>query len=252
MNKILENLYPDKDIVARRRGQPIPPLLPRTDLFSGYLHEEMRQCYLNGNDHAAIVTACALIDSTIKDAIHMQAFTKADCVFDPDVWDKIDAMKFGQAINMAKRRGIVTKDEWKKLEWLREHIRNVYMHGETPHWIKDKKDTVMIGDLDTGKVEKVTVNVREDIVLQRTVRIVADRNVCEQVVALVDGFARMLNTRSIKDLEEWKKMNASKPTREQVDRVLRSMQKQGLEADLIITADYPDDAPAAPEELTND
>ncbi len=134
MNEILESIYPDKNVVARRRAMPFPPLLPRSDLFSAYLHEEMRQCYLNGNDHAALVTACALIDSTIKDAIEFERFVKADCVFNPDEWDRIDALEFGDAINMAKRRGIIRKDEWKKLEWLRKHIRNVYMHGQTPHW----------------------------------------------------------------------------------------------------------------------
>ena len=157
MNEILENLYPVKDVVARRQAQAFPPLLPRTDLFSGYLHEEMRQCYLNGHDHAALVTACALIDSTIKDAIHLSAFVEADCVFDVAEWDKIDAMKFGQAINMAKSRGVVAKAEWEELEWMREHIRNVYMHGQTPHWIKDKDDTVYIGDVMTGEVNKVRV-----------------------------------------------------------------------------------------------
>jgi len=248
MNEILESIYPDKNVVARRQARPFPPLLPRSDLFSAYLHEEMRQCYLNGHDHAALVTACALIDSTIKDAIEFEGFIKADCVFDPDEWDRIDALKFGDAINLAKRRGIVTKDEWKKLEWLREHIRNVYMHGQTPHWIKDKDDTVVKGNLETGEVEEVTVSAREDIVLQRHVRIAADRNVCEMVVALVDGFARVLTARSLKALEEWKKKNASRPTHEQVDRILKNMKKQGLEAEFIITADYPDDIPSAPEE----
>ncbi len=248
MNEILENLYPDKDVVARRRSRPFPQLLPRMDLFSGYVHEEMRQCYLNGHDHAALVTACALIESTIKDAIHHDAFVKADCVFNADEWDKIDGMTFAKAVNMAKSHRIVTKDEWEKLEWFRKHIRNVYMHGQTADWIKDKDDTVFKGDLQTGEVDRVQVSVREDIVLQRLIRIGADRNVCDMVVALVDGFVRVLTMRSIKALEEWKKENASKPTREQVERALENMQKKGLEAGFIITADYADDVPVAPEE----
>jgi len=98
MNEILENLYPDKEVMARRGAQPFLPLLPRSDLFSAYLHEEMRQCYLNGNDHAALVTACVLIDSSVKDAIQFDSFVKADFVFSPGEWDKIDALKFGDVI----------------------------------------------------------------------------------------------------------------------------------------------------------
>lgn len=248
MNHILENLYPDKDVLARRQRQPFQQLLPRMDLFSGYLHEEMRQCYLNGHDHAALVMACVLIESTIKDAIHFDRFVKAGCVFNPDMWDEIDGKTFSQTTNLAESRGLVTKDEWNDLDWLRKHIRNVYMHGQTPHWIKDKDDTVIRGDFDTGEVEEVTVRVRDDIVLQRHVRIVADRNVCEMVVALVDGFARVLTARSMKALDAWKQENPSSPTYKQVVRVLENMKKQGLEVDLLITACEPPDVPAAPEE----
>ncbi len=212
-------------------------------MFSAYLHEEMRQCYLNGHDHAALVTACALLDFAVKDAIHFKLFVEADCVFNPDEWDKIDALKFGQAVNRAKRCGIVSKEEWKKLEWVRQHIRNVYMHGQTPNWIKDKQDTVIEGDLETGELREVTTSARENIVLQRNVRIVADRNICDDVVMLVDRLVRTLNTRSLRRLEEWKKVNVSKPTYEQVDRILQSMREKGLDADLITTRDYPDDIP---------
>lgn len=245
MNEILEALYPDKAIFARRQATSLLSLSPRMDMFSAYLHEEMRQCYLNGHDHAALVTACALLDFAVKDAIHFNLFVEADCIFNPDEWDKIDALKFGEAANLAKTRGIVSKQEWKKLEWVREHIRNVYMHGQTPHWIKDKNDKIIEGNLETGEVREVTVSARENIVLQRNVRIVADRNVCDQVVRLVDWFVRTLNGRALRRLDEWKKANPSKPTYQQVDRILQSMREEGLNANLITTADYPDDMPSA-------
>jgi len=136
MNPILERIYPDKTVLARRQLRGLVPLIPCTDTFVAYLHEEMRQCYLNGHDHATLVTACALIDFAVKDAIEFEMFVKAECVFNADEWDKIDKLRFGDVINMAKRRGIVTKEEWKQLDWIREHIRNVYMHGQTPDWIK--------------------------------------------------------------------------------------------------------------------
>jgi len=151
---------------------------------------------------------------------------------------------------MAKSRRVITKEEFEKLEWLRENVRNVYLHGQTPHWIKDKEDEIIEGDFETGEVKEITVKVRDNLVLQRHIRICADRNICEMVVALVDGFARVLTTRSIRKLETWKeKKGHAKPTREQVERTLRNMQEKGLEAELFITSDYPNDVPSPPDGL---
>lgn len=243
MNAILETIYPDKDVVARRRRTGLPPLSPRLDEFVAYLHEEMRACYLNGHDHAALVTACALIEAAIKDAIYFDQFIKDDCVFNPDSWDKIDELEFGNAINMAKGRRVVTKADWDRLEWIRQHIRNVYMHGQTPDWIKDKDEALVEGNLGTGEVRERTVAVRDNLAIQRIIRIAADRNICDTVVRLVDGLVRGLAGRAATALKEWKQKNPSKPTREQVDRVLENMQRQGLSSDLIVMNDVPIDLP---------
>lgn len=242
MNPILEQVFPDKTVLAKRQAIGLPQLVPAMDAFTAYLHEEMRTCFLNGHDHAALVMACALLDFAVKDAIHFDVYVKRDCNFIPDEWDKIDELKFGQAINRAKSAGVVTKDEWNQLEWIREHVRNVYMHGQTPPWLKDKDaEGIIQGDLNTGEVAERTVKLREDMTLQRYYRTAIDRNICDHVVRLVDGLVRTLVARSKTALDEWKARNPSSPTRAQVDRVLRNMEKQGLQADLIITSDIPKD-----------
>lgn len=246
MNSILEQLHPDKGVVARRQQKGLPPLEASGDAFTAYLHEELRACFLNGHDYAAILTACAVVDAAIKGAIHFDAFVKADCQFDPAVWDRVDAMKFGNAINLAKKQGVISKEEWVVLEWLREHVRNVYLHGQTPHWIKDKEETIVRGDLTTGEVKEETVRVRENIVVQRMVRIVADRNICERVVLLADGCVRAVVARSKAKLEEWRGANPSKPTIAQVQNVLANMQRQGLQGDLLVTSDFPPEFPQRP------
>jgi hypothetical protein len=148
---------------------------------------------------------------------------------------------------MAKSHGVVTKDVWQQLEWLRKHIRNVYMHGQTPHWLKDKDaEGIIQGNLETGEVAERTVKLRENMTLQRYYRVGIDRNVCDQVVRLVDGLVRDLVAQSKKALDEWRQKNPSKPTRKQVERILQNMEKQGLEADLIITSDIPSGMPAPP------
>ncbi len=206
----------------------------------------MRQCYLNGNDHAALVTACALLDSGVKDAIYFKVFVKANCVFDPGQWDTIDALEFGPAINLAKREGVVSKQEWKDLDWIRQHIRNVYMHGQTPEWIKDENETFVEGNLETGEAREVSVRVRDNIVLQRYIRICADRNICDRVVGLVDWFVRTLNQRAVEQLEEWKTANPFRPTEEQVKRAIRTMQGMGWDKGVIAMSELPDDVPAPP------
>ncbi len=177
MNPILEQLYPDKTVVARRRQAGFPPLSGTLDAFTAYVHDDMRACYLNGCDPAAIVTACVLIDFALKDAIHFDAFVKAEQKFNAKQWDQIDGFDFSTSINSARARGVVNKDECKQLHWLRKEVRNVYPHGQTPDWIKNKSEDIWEGNLDTGDVQRRTVSVRDNIVLQRQIRIVADRNV---------------------------------------------------------------------------
>lgn len=84
MNEILERIYPDKQLLARRQAAGLPVLAPWTNAFTAYLHEEMRMSFLNGHDHCALVTSCALIESAVKNSIHFHSFVKADREFKPD------------------------------------------------------------------------------------------------------------------------------------------------------------------------
>jgi hypothetical protein len=239
MNPILEDLYPGDNVVAGRQAKGYPPLDLVRDQYTAYLHLEMWLCYLNGLDHAAVVMSCALIDYAVKNALYVKAYVDGGCSFSPDEWDKIDCLEFGEAINMAKGRGVVTKDDWELLEWIRVHIRNEYMHGATPKWLKDKEMGVVTGDLETGAVHERTVTLREDLSLQRQARIRADRNVCNKVIPLVDRLVRVLVQGIHQRVEEWRQRNPSTATRAQVERVLENIRKQGLSVDQIVMRDIP-------------
>ncbi len=242
MNHFMESFYPAGDIVMRRQASKCLPLDPPLDSFTAYLHEEMRQCYLNGLDHAAMLTACALADSAVKAAIYMDEFVEAGGVFDSDRWDAIDGLKFGQAINLAKSRNVVTKDEHEKLEWLREHIRNPYMHGETPPWSKEFiPDGVMVADTQTGQVKDWRGKLRDDIALQRRMRLVADRNACCQVVPLVNGLVCVIGKRALDKLKTWRDRDGEKVTSQDIMRALDKMLAQGFVPDQIIASDIPDE-----------
>jgi hypothetical protein len=250
MNPILESLYPDESVVARRRARGFPRLDPVPDQYTAYLHLEMWLCFLNGLDHAALVISCALVDFAVKNAVYYKAYVDAGCKFDPNQWDNVDGLEFGNVIGRAKTQGVVTKEQWQQLEWLREHVRNVYMHGATPEWLKDKAMSgVIVGNLDTGEVEERTVKLRENLSLQREARIRADRNACNEVIPIVDGLVRVLARGIVLRLEDWRTKNPSTAIKAQVDRILENMHKQGLEVDQIVMRDIPPDL--VPPDKTN-
>lgn len=241
MNPILEGLYPDNDVVARRRAQGFAPLNPAPDQYTAYLHLEMWLCYLNGLDHAAIVMACALVDFAIKNTLYFKAHVAAGCKFDPAQWDNIDALEFAALIRLAKSRGVLTKEQWQALEKFRVRVRNVYMHGATADMVKDLDLEVVEGDTQTGEVTERAFSLREDLSLQREVRLRSDRNTCNAVVPWIDECVRMLARDIAHWLEQWRALNPSSPTKAQVERVLENMHKDGHKGDLLIMKDVPPD-----------
>lgn len=249
MNGVMERLYPDGDAVARRRAQPFPRLVPATDMFTAYLHEEMRQCYLNGHDHAALVSGCALVESAVKAAIYWDEYVKTGGVFDRAVWDKIDKREFGNAIGLAKRRGVVSKDLHKKLDWVRKHIRNVYMHGETPPWLKNEQlDDVVVANMKTGKARQEDVCLGDNFELQRVMRLKADRDTCQEVIPLIDRVVRTIVNGSVEKLQRWRDADPFKPSRRHVVQMLDAMKRMGADADTILMSEIPDDLMAGDEQ----
>ncbi len=248
-NPIMEDIHSDDDAVAKRQAKGYPPLKPVIDQYAQYLHLEMWMAYLCGLDHAAVVTACALVESTMKAGLYLLRFVENGCKFDRAVWDEIDALEFGRAANMAKSRGLVTKDEWTHLEWMREHIRNDYMHGATPKWLKDlPPDNFVVGDLATGEVRDAEGTLGDHLPAQRVARVAADRNVCKQVVPLADSLVRVMSKQAVTKVEEFKRANPSQHGLEDITSLLDEMQRKGIEVDRVLLRDLPSIPPPDAEE----
>ena len=244
LNPIMEDLHPDKDLVARRQAKGYPPLKPAIDHYAAYLHLEMWLSYLNGLDHAAVVTACALLESTLKSALYLLHHVDAGFEFDRKAWDAIDEADFGKVANMAKSKGLVTKEEWEKLEWFREHIRNDYMHGATPKWLKEyPADEFLKADVKTGEVSGAGGTLGDHLVPQRIVRVRADRDVCDEVVPLADRLVRVISANALAKVEKYKRDNPSSTTVTQLEQVLDNIQKQGLNVGCVIMSEVPEDLP---------
>lgn len=235
MNPIMEQIHPDDDVVARRQAKGYPRLEPVFDTYSEYLHLEMWLCYLTGLDHAAVVTACALTEASLKASLYMLDFVDAGCKFDRTTWDAIDGMEFGRAANLAKTKGLVTKAEWRELEWIREQIRNAYMHGGTPGWLKDASPADFVAvDVGTGNMRELEGTLGDYLVPQRLARVAADRNACNKVVPFVDGLVRLLTGRALAALDEYRRAHPNEVTEEQLKQVIASARAKGLDLDGVI------------------
>lgn len=241
MNAVMESVYTDRSLLEQRQANPLSPLGTPLDPFSSYLHEEMRQCYHNGHDHAAIVTACAVLDSVLKDAIYFDEYIKADCRFARSTWDEIDGLEFGPLIHRARRNGVTDKKQHKALEWFRKNVRNVWMHGSTP---PDLKDFVIVdvvqANLQTGRVRARAIKAGSNLPLQRMMRIVADRKWCAQVVPFADGMIRALTSACHGRLQEWSKRHPGKSSRKRLERVLKHVEQRGINPDFIMVRDTPE------------
>ncbi len=242
LNPIMENIHPDDDVVARRQAKGYPPLKPVIDQYCIYLHLEMWLCYLHGLDHAAVVTACALLESTMKAALYLLHHVNARLEFDRAEWDKIDQLEFGNAAGMAKARGLVSKEEWEQLDWFRKYIRTDYMHGATPKWLKEySADDFVKGDLNTGEVSDAEGTLGDHLVPQRIARLTADRDVCHQVVTGADRLVRVMSANSVAKVEQHKRDHPASTTVKKVEEVLENIQKQGMNVDTVILSDVPTD-----------
>lgn len=240
LNPLLEDIHPDNGVVARRQARGFPPLKPPLDHYTAYLHLEMWLSYLKGLDHAAVVTACALLESTLKSALYLLHHAKAEFAFDRVAWDSIDELEFGRAASMAKSKGLVTKEEWQQLEWFREHIRNDYMHGATPKWLKDKPaDDFVQAELETGEVKEAEGTLGDHFVPQRIARVAADRNACNEVVPAADRLVRIISANALANVEQYKREHPSSATVKQLEQVLENIQKQGMDVNTLIMSDIP-------------
>ena len=257
MNRVMESIFQQvagiTDVLAKRAANPIPDLVPAHDPFMAYLHEEMRQCYASGLDHAAILMACSLIEYFIKHLTYHDCFLKANRVFSPEKWDEIDAKDWSEAISYAKALGIITKRGWKRLDSFRDSIRNYYMHGSTPDHIKKMEPQVYVANWQTGEASQQAVRLSEDISLQRIFRIIEDRRTCESAVRFADEVARggaIFEEARIREYEE--KNPPATPSKEQLDKVLEAMRTAGFMGKFAITQQLPEELTQRPLETARD
>ncbi len=165
-----------------------PPALSMFfDHFTAYMYEEMRQCYLNCLDHSAIIAGCVALEAVIKSTAYLKWFVEnGKQKHDSILWDRIDGMEFSNSINYACRIGLISKGLKKILHSFRTHMRNKYLHGETPPEIKDAIwQNVGVLNVKTKETRIEDIPLKEAVHLQRIARMINDRKLAPMVVAFV-------------------------------------------------------------------
>lgn len=215
------------DPTKKRAAKPVRPLPDYVDSFDAYLHKQMRICYMQGIDHAAILMACALIEFTLKSVIHFYKLLDSDKNFNPKVWKKLDKQTLGKLIPQARKLKILTKKQENILTKFNINVRTKWMHGATPPQARIVMPKVMDMNYVTGEVNLGPVNPDENIVIQRLIRCFIDRLWAERIVLTIDREVRAIHKKADKVHAKWKKKNkSSPPTQEQLDRVYHNAIKK--------------------------
>ena len=248
MNFVLEEVFgnfrKDIDVVKERNEHALDvlPTGPALDAYTAFLHEEMRQCYLQGLDHAAIVMACALLEFTIKADIYFEEYLKAGRQFDQAKWNEIESKEFAKLINWAKSLGLISKNGHKMLESFRVSVRNNYMHGSTPKRVKQTKLQVFEGNWQTGEAKIREIELGTDLALQRMYRVAYDRMQCEQVIPFVDQAVREhVANMNVKLGECEKKHPSPVASIEDLDAMMEKMKAQGFDGGMALIREVPDE-----------
>ena len=247
MNFVMEDIFgrafPELHVPEDRRRNPLSPLQasPALDAYTAYLHEEMRQCYLEGLDHAAIVTACAVLEYTIKSAVYFEHSQKvADRRFDQEKWDEIEKQDFSELINCGKSLGLISKKNHKTLDRFRDAVRNVYMHGATPEAVKSATVPIFEGNWQTGQGAIREIRLSSDLSLQRMYRLMHDRLQCAQIVHFVDAVVRHTLAWMNEHLAAWAKTHPTEqPTPEKINAIMDEMKRQGFDGSMAIMQQIP-------------
>jgi hypothetical protein len=172
--------YPPAD--PTRRANP-PAVDEAADGYLKLIAHDVFLCYRLGLDHAAIVTACTLVEMAIKTAVVF--FIALDKGLKPNHqdWLPTDRKTLDPLARYARTilKG-VPKDFWESVDEFKREYRDVYLHGAVSESLLRRRVTVDTIDINTGVISKQEVTLRDSISLQRQFRPHHDRDVVDAVV----------------------------------------------------------------------
>ena len=205
MNYFSENLLGRNDNPLLRHHQNDPGELPRCGISNiNYLHEEMRQCFRTCLNHAAVLTANALLEAVLRQAIY-DAKGPKEPKLNANLWEKLQKSSLSHLIDDTVSCGKITDKEGKKLHEARNLIRNAYQHGRFPDEVKKSVPVPAIKvQLSTGTTEQTVVDPSKNPSLAGVVLMLYDRSQMPAWALHIDKLTRRLMARHIKAVKDGK------------------------------------------------
>ncbi|MDQ7836884.1 MAG: hypothetical protein RDU59_00095 [Thermodesulfobacteriota bacterium] len=156
------------------------------------LYQEIRECIFFGLNGATITMSAILIEFVLKHTVFIKeagGYQKANA----QDWDQFENMELGQAINRAKRTGVLDAKMAKRLHSFRETIRNPYSHYNikkiTSGVVARKVKQV---DTKTGAVAEVDMAAKDHPMIQAQVKPWVDEYNVLSVFAFADEVVKYL------------------------------------------------------------
>ncbi len=178
------------------------PILPTNLPFAiQSLYQEIRECIFFGLFGAAITLSGNVIEFTLKHTTYVKEIGGYQ-QYDPSRWDDFETIEFGDAINRAKRAGLLPSEMAKQLQSFREDIRNPYSHYNIKKITEDVvAGRVRILDVSSGKIEEADIPAKDSPSIQAQVKPWVD----QQMVLSVFHFADMVIKHLTMKLDEYLK-----------------------------------------------
>jgi hypothetical protein len=172
------------------------------------LRDEITKCLICDLCQASITLTNHLLEDFLKTILiyhdtisNNNKKTDLDLlVFRPSV-DTYDGLDLAQTLGRAKRKGIITKKQWKLLEKFREDYRNAYSHAEKKKIFKD-----MTINANKVKLENNQINVSDsnetllvDLIMgQGLVQVILSKKIAFDYFISVDNVIRDVIKRFLK------------------------------------------------------
>lgn len=204
MNYFAENVFGRNDNAPLKHYQNDPGSLPPCNILINYMHEEMRQCFLNNLNHAATLMANALLEALLREVVYCKKKAGAKQV-DVELWMKLQKLTLGPLIDQAIKVSAIDKVKGERLHIVKKEIRNAYQHGRFPDRVKKSaKIPTKRVNMKTGVVDDIETDPSEDKFITPLILMDYDRNQMPGLVLELDKLVRELMSGSIRNVAEGK------------------------------------------------
>lgn len=177
---------------------PHLPTLPDIEMLPHAiksLYEEIIDCILFGVNGAAITMCGNLIEFTLKHATFVKE-SGGYQNYDPNKWDDFEKIELSEAINRAKRAGLVSSELGKRLNAFREDIRNPYGHFNIRKITREViAGRVKVANLETDELEEKDIPAEQDPNIQAIVKPIIDKRNVMFVYQFADEVVKYVLTK---------------------------------------------------------